>query len=64
MCTLYNGFVADEFHVSFVCQHDSFVNYKNQYLPTYYTIYPQYIKMEVLLSICNIEVYTHEFYFL
>ena len=64
ICTLCHKFIGDEFHVLFVCQHDSIVNYRNKYLPKYYTINPQYIKFEGLLSICNMEVYKRLSFFI
>ena len=33
----------------------------NKYLPNYYRAYPNHAKFEGLLSICNGELYKHQF---
>ena len=57
ICTLCRKAVGDEFHLLFLCTNDYIVSQRNKYLPGYYIKNPTNVKMEGLLSICNVEVY-------
>jgi hypothetical protein len=48
--------IGDEFHLLFVCCNEYLVNLRRIYLPRYYVIYPSIVKMNGLLSFCNVEV--------
>ena len=56
-CHLCNNGLGDEYHIFFICKHDSIIELRNKYIPSYYTNFPSVIKFEGLLSICNIELY-------
>ena len=57
ICTLCRKAIGDEFHLLFTCTDDYITSQRNKYLPIYYTKNPSNVKMEGLLSICNVEVY-------
>ena len=56
-CTLCGQSIGDEFHLLFVCCNEYLVNMRRIYLPRYYVTYPSIVKMNGLLSFCNVEVY-------
>ena len=56
-CTLCGQSIGDEFHLLFVCCNEYLVNLRRIYLPRYYVTYPSIVKMNGLLSFCNVEVY-------
>ena len=57
VCTLCGQSIGDEFHLLFVCCNEYLVNLRRIYLPRYYVTYPSIVKMNGLLSFCNVEVY-------
>jgi hypothetical protein len=40
-----------------VYKNENIITLRNKYLPNYYRAYPNHAKFEVLLSICNVELY-------
>ena len=54
VCTLCGQSIGDEFHLLFCCCNEYLVNLRRIYLPRYY---PSIVKMNGLLSFCNVEVY-------
>ena len=56
-CTLCGQSIGDGFHLLFVCCNEYLVNMRRIYLPRYYVTYPSIVKMNGLLSFCNVEVY-------
>jgi hypothetical protein len=61
VCTLCGQSIGDEFHLLFVCCNEYLVNLRRLYLPRYYVTYPSIVKMNGLLSFCNVEVYKRLF---
>ena len=57
ICMLCNEHIGDEYHILFVCKNDAIVQLRNKYIPNYYRVYPNHLKMEGLLSFCNVRVY-------
>ena len=49
--------IGDELHLLFACCNEYLVNLRSIYLPRYYVTYPSIVKMNGLLSVCNVEVY-------
>ena len=57
ICTLCKSNIGDEFHLLFKCTYQNIVVLREKFLPSYYTVNPNYKKMEGLLSICNVQLY-------
>ena len=57
VCTLCGQSIGDVFHLLFGCCNEYLVNLRRIYLPRYYGTYPSIVKMNGLLSFCNVAVY-------
>lgn len=59
-----SGEVGDEYHYLFKCECIEIVQLRNRYIPSYYTIFPNEVKMIGLLKLCHIELLTNVCIFL
>ena len=57
ICNLCREQIGDEYHILFVCSNAKVVELRKKYLPNYYIVNPNSVKMEGLLSLCNTTLY-------
>jgi len=57
ICTLCRDNIGDEFHLLFKCSNQNIVDLRGKFLPRYFSVIPNYRKMDGLFSICNVPLY-------